>query len=145
MFRATLLAALVAADDFDSTGDHGHDKNKYFLDTSLGVTGDLTKPVDNSVATGFGTDMDHCIALGPGSKPIPFSSNAPQFCLVVSGETTNRCCTPSHDSYIKSSMDDLWPRECSGDDQPDLDVLACFSCDQFQPNYTRHFTPEEQT
>ena len=41
-------------------------------------------------------------------------------------------------------MDDLWPKECAGDDQPDLEVAACFSCDQFQPDYTRHFTDAEK-
>lgn len=98
MFRASLLATAALAND----------ANDYFF--NLDATGPLTEPVKNA------DGMDYCVALGPGSVPIKFESNAPQFCLVISGETTERCCTPSHDSYIKTSMDDLWPRECAGEE-----------------------------
>ena len=127
MFRASLLATAALAND----------PNPYFF--NLTATGDdLTKPVVNEEG------MDYCVALGPGSEPIKFSSNAPQFCLVVSGETTERCCTPSHDSYIKTSMDDLWPRECAGEEQPELEIMACFSCAKEQPQFTKHFTAAEK-
>lgn len=93
------------------------------------VTGDLTKPVVH-------TDPNHDKCIATGSDPLPFTSQAPQFCLVVSGQTKNRCCTPSHDSYIKETMDGLWPKECSNDDHEQLDLLSCLSCSAKQPIYT---------
>ena len=50
--------------------------NPHFF--SKTVTGDLTKAVVN-------TSADHAKCIATGSDPVEFTSQAPQFCLVVSG------------------------------------------------------------
>ena len=60
-----------------SKADSELTKNVYFYDET--VTGDLKKDVVNETDSGH----DKCIATG--SDPVAFTSQAPQFCLVVSG------------------------------------------------------------
>ena len=86
------------------------------------ATGDLTKPV---------TEDTSCLVTG--EAPISFTSQAPQYCLAVSGAQRERCCTPSHDVHIKQAIQDLWPGECAGDEYPSLETLACFVCSKDQP------------
>ena len=72
------------------------------------ASGDLTRPtVDNTSIP----QTNNCEATG--SPPVAFTSQAPQFCLGVSGTQNDRCCTPSHDVYIKEHVEGLWPAECA--------------------------------
>ncbi len=87
----------------------------YFHD--LTATGDLTKPV---------TDDTTCLATG--APPVAFTSQAPQFCLISS--SAERCCTPSHDVFIKDHVAGLWPTDCASDEYPGLNELACLICSQ---------------
>ena len=54
------------------------------------ATGDLTKPL-----------LEDTNCLVTGEAPLQFTSQAPQYCLAVSGSQRERCCTPSHDVHIK--------------------------------------------
>ena len=70
------------------------DQDAIFFNSDVAVSGDLTKDAV--------TDVDTCWATG--SDPQAFTSQAPQFCLTVSGTGKDRCCTPTHDVYIKDHV-----------------------------------------
>ena len=68
---------------------------------SATITGDLTKPVENT--------SDKCYATGQDL----IETRVPQFCMFEGGTTIqNRCCSPVHDATIKESYAELWPGEC---------------------------------
>ena len=77
-------------------------RGEYFQSTT--ITGALDKPIPND---------GKCWATK--QPPVKFVSQAPQFCLVVSGQTRDRCCTPTHDEVIKQEYFGLWPADCAGD------------------------------
>ena len=89
----------------------------------------ITGPLDEAT-----TEDLTCQATGSLSEP--FTSQAPQFCLAVSGTQKNRCCTPTHDVYIKDYVLGLWPEECAQKSYDNLNVLACLACSPDQPKYT---------
>ena len=60
----------------------------------------------------------------------------PQFCQFVSDTTNTRCCTTSHDIFIKNHVQGLWPDECSKNDYPGLNKLMCLACNPEQPKFT---------
>ena len=86
---------------------------------NLEATGDLTKPV---------TEDTTCLATG--AAPVAFTSQAPQFCLITSSAQRERCCTPSHDVFIKDHVAGLWPTDCAHEEYPGLNELACLICSQ---------------
>ena len=62
----------------------------------------------------------------------------PQYCSFQDDKhIEERCCTPSHDIYIKHYVEQsLWPDECDRKTFHGLQQLACLACHPKQPEYT---------
>lgn len=60
----------------------------------------------------------------------------PFFCQFDELASKTRCCTRTHDTYIKNSIEDLWPSICAKDEYPGLEKLVCLACHPEQPQFT---------
>ena len=69
----------------------------------------------------------------------------PRWCQYPNDSSETRCCTTSHDIYIKNynkEGEGLWPAECAKVIYPGLEMFTCMSCHPDQPKWT---TFDEET
>lgn len=124
LFSLLLIAPFALADD----------DGESVWNPAVSPTGDVSQPV---AYVGAGTETCWATKGEPIDQIKQSTGQVPQYCTFSSEDNSNkRCCTTSHDVYIKQHTKDLWPAECSADEFLGLKELMCFACHPDQPKYT---------
>lgn len=83
------------------------------------------------------TSADNCLLTG--LPPIDVTHGEGQsflYCKYDDDNWKKRCCTKTHDEWLKFAVRGYWPELCAKKTYPGFDKFMCFMCHPQQPKYT---------